>query len=110
MSSNRQHKRMIVAITGASGALYALRFLRAALLHGHHVDLVLSEYGKRLLIEECDWNIKTESCEERIHKDEPNLQLKGTIEIHGEKNLGASIASGSKQWDALIVIPCSMSC
>jgi 4-hydroxy-3-polyprenylbenzoate decarboxylase len=108
MSSNSQHKRMIVAVTGASGALYALRFLRAALLHGHHVDLVLSEYGKRLLIEECDWNLKTTTCQDRLLQDEPNLQLPGTLDIHGEKNLGASIASGSKQWDAMIAIPCSM--
>ena len=56
-------QRMIVAVTGASGALYAVRLLKAGLELGLSIDLVVSDYGKRLLIEECDLNLKTLSIE-----------------------------------------------
>jgi len=45
-------KEIIVAITGASGAIYAGRLLRALLAGGHSVHLVLSKYGRLLLKEE----------------------------------------------------------
>ena len=41
-----------LAITGASGAIYATRTLAALLAHGCTVDLVISDYGKRLLRDE----------------------------------------------------------
>ena len=56
-------RRIVTAVTGASGALYAVRFLRACLSLGMRVDLVVSEYGHRLLIEECGLNLKVESVE-----------------------------------------------
>src|SRR5262249_25459098 len=42
--------RLVVGVTGASGALYAVRFLKACLEGGVAVDLVVSDYGQRLLI------------------------------------------------------------
>ena len=41
----------MVGVTGASGALYAVRFLKACLESGVAVELVVSDYGQRLLIE-----------------------------------------------------------
>jgi 4-hydroxy-3-polyprenylbenzoate decarboxylase len=99
---------MVVAVTGASGAIYAMRFLRAALRLGLHVDLVVSDYGKRLLIEECDLNLKTEGIEDRLRRDDPEFSPEGSITMHGEHELGAGIASGSRRWDAMVVVPCSM--
>ena len=55
--------RIVVAITGASGAIYAVRLIKAGLEAGAHLDVVVSDYGKRLLIEECDWNVKAEPIE-----------------------------------------------
>ena len=43
---------MAIAITGASGALYAVRTLAALLDRGLHVELVISDYGRRLLRDE----------------------------------------------------------
>jgi 4-hydroxy-3-polyprenylbenzoate decarboxylase len=105
---DRERDRLVVAITGASGALYALRLLRAVLASGLDVDLVVSAYGKRLLIEECGLNVKTESIEQRLRSDEPDLQLSGSITLHGEQELGAPIASGSRRWRGMVVVPCSM--
>ena len=51
----------MIAVTGASGALYAVRLLKAGLELGLELHLVASDYGKRLLIEECGLNLKTTS-------------------------------------------------
>ncbi|MBI3490743.1 MAG: hypothetical protein HY047_02960, partial [Acidobacteria bacterium] len=40
------------AITGASGAVYATRTLAALLARGAHVELIVSDYGRRLLHDE----------------------------------------------------------
>ena len=48
----RQPDRLRVAITGASGALYATRTLAALLERAVHVELVVSDYGRRLLRDE----------------------------------------------------------
>ena len=51
MSAERA-RSVAVAITGASGALYAVRTLAALLAQSVHVELVISDYGKRLLRDE----------------------------------------------------------
>ena len=47
-----RQRNIIVAVTGASGALYATRTLAALLERGCHVDLIISDYGRRLLRDE----------------------------------------------------------
>ena len=46
--------RVVVGISGASGAAYALRLVQLLLASDHEVHLVVSEYGKRLLSDEAD--------------------------------------------------------
>ena len=48
-------KSFVVGVTGASGALYAARTLRALLASGHHVHLVMSRYGRYVMHEELGW-------------------------------------------------------
>jgi 4-hydroxy-3-polyprenylbenzoate decarboxylase len=97
-----------VAITGASGALYATRTLAALLARGTHVELVISDYGRRLLFDELG---------ERASLDElkPFLVDKygadvdaGTLNLHSNKDLGATIASGSHGCRGMVIVPCSM--
>ena len=45
-------RSIAIAVTGASGAVYATRTLAALLARGIHVELVVSDYGKRLLHDE----------------------------------------------------------
>lgn len=101
-------KRLVVAVTGASGALYAVRFLKAALELGLRVDLVVSDYGKRLLIEECDLNLKTLPIEDWLERTYGPAERPGRLELHSVHDLDSRIASGSQRWDAMVVIPCSM--
>lgn len=101
-------KRIVTAVTGASGALYAVRFLKATLEAGLRVDLVASDYGKRLLIEECGLNLKTDPVGEWLDRAYGPAERPGSLVMHRDADLGASIASGSQRWDAMVVIPCSM--
>jgi len=103
-----QARRIVVAVTGASGAIYAVRLLKSCLESGHLVELVCSDYGKRLLIEECGLNLKTETVEAWLDRSYGARERPGEIRVHHDRDLGAQIASGSQRWDGMVVIPCSM--
>ena len=95
-------------MSGASGAIYAVRLLKACLELGLHIELVASDYGKRLLIEECGLNLKSESVHEWLDRTYGKTDRPGTVRQHAAGDLGAPIASGSQSWQAMVVIPCSM--
>ncbi len=103
-----QGRRIVVGVTGASGGLYAVRFLKAVLEQGLDVDLVVSDYGKRLLIEECDLNLKTTKVGEWLDRAYGPADRPGKLTEHRNNDLGAPIASGSQVWDAMVVVPCTM--
>jgi 4-hydroxy-3-polyprenylbenzoate decarboxylase len=101
-------KRIIVAVTGASGALYAARLLRALLLGGHQVHLVMSKYGRYLLHDELGFVPEKEGITaflERLYGDALPQDL---LHEYGANDQTSSIASGSVQVDGMAVIPCSM--
>lgn len=100
--------RIVVAITGASGALYAVRFLKACLELGVTTELIVSDYGNRLLIEELELNLKAETVESWLTRKYGESQRPGSITRHADHDLGATIASGSQAWTGMAVIPCSM--
>ena len=101
-------KTIIVGITGASGACYATRLLRALLTGGHHVHLTMSKYGRYLLHEELGFKADEESVREflqRLYGDE----MVGTGELaeHGVNDMTSTLASGSVHSDGMVVIPCT---
>jgi 4-hydroxy-3-polyprenylbenzoate decarboxylase len=107
MSAERP-RSVALGITGASGALYATRTLAALLARGLHVELVVSDYGKRLLRDE----LGDEAAVERLTtflsaKYGPEIE-KGSLAVHSNRDLGASIASGSQQCAGMAIVPCSM--
>ncbi|UWE04937.1 UbiX family flavin prenyltransferase [Laceyella sacchari] len=98
------HKRLILGMTGASGAPYGLCILEECLRQGHTVHLVVSEAGWRVLMEEHGWEVQErERCFTKRYG-----HLPGTLVYHPLKDIGATIASGSFQTDGMIVAPCSM--
>lgn len=101
-------RRIVVAVTGASGALYAVRFVKATLELGLHLELVATDFGRRLLIEECGLNLKTTGFEDWLDDRYGKTERRGTLALHREQDLDASIASGSQHWDGMVVLPCSM--
>jgi len=87
--------RLIVAITGASGAIYGIRLLEALReVPDAEIHLVISNGGKLNISLETDWSLK--DVEALAH------------EVHSDQNLAATIASGSFRTGGMIVAPCSM--
>lgn len=101
-------RRIVLAVTGASGALYAMRTLSALLQHGQHVDLVITEFGRRLLIDELGPEARVDRLQVYLEDTWGEGVRRGGWVLHSNKDLGARIASGSKGADAMVIVPCSM--
>src|SRR4051794_17558296 len=106
--SAEQTTSVAIGITGASGALYAVRTVAALLSRGVHVELVVSDYGRRLLRDE----LGDEATVDRLlpfltEKYGPAVQS-GTINLHSNRDMGATIASGSHGCKSMAIVPCSM--
>ena len=107
MSTDRR-RSIALAITGASGALYATRTLAALLERGCHIELIVSEYGRRLLRDELGDAAATEKLFEYLATRYGENVRAGTYTLYSNRDLGAKIASGSQDCEAMIVVPCSM--
>jgi 4-hydroxy-3-polyprenylbenzoate decarboxylase len=107
MSADLSARRLTVAITGASGALYAVRTLAALLELGHGVDLVVSDYGRRLLRDELGDGAMVEQMIPFLVQKYGEGINKGRLEVFANHDLGASIASGSHATHGMVVVPCS---
>ncbi len=102
------HRSVALAVTGASGALYAVRTLAELLSRGVHVELVVSDYGRRLLRDELGEGASVDRLMEYLAtKYGPQVNA-GAFTLHSNRDLGATIASGSQGCTAMIVVPCSM--
>lgn len=98
-------KRLVIGISGASGAAYARRTVSHLLELGHEVHVVASPSGVRLLVDE-------------LGADGFDLRLLGGLAAgadpaerglirHNFRDVGAVIASGSFRHDGMAVVPCS---
>ena len=101
-------KQFIVGVTGASGAIYAGRLLRALLAGGHTVHLVLSRYGRYLLHQELGFRPERESMPEFLARLYGDQVGQGELFEYKFDDLACTIASGSAPMDGMVVIPCSL--
>jgi flavin prenyltransferase len=101
-------KSIAVAITGASGAIYATRTVAALLATGVHVELVISDYGRRLLRDELGEAASVDRLMAFLSDKYGGAVSAGTVTVHGNRDLGATIASGSHGCSGMVVVPCSM--
>jgi flavin prenyltransferase len=101
-------RSIAVAITGASGALYAARTMAALLERGCHLELIVSEYGRRLLRDELGDDAAVDKLREYLAATYGDAVRTGTYTLHRNKDLGAKLASGSQDCEAMVVVPCSM--
>lgn len=95
--------RIIVGITGASGALYARRLIHLLIAAGIETHLVVSPLGQRLLHEE----LGMEGIDLTGLAGGKAGGKAGLLVHHPYRDVGAPIASGSFRHDGMIVIPCS---
>ncbi len=84
--------KILVAITGASGALYAQRLLDNLDSHAHEIHVVLSNYAQQVIATELP----------------DGLKLPAGAKLHNLKSMNAPFASGSNPPDVMVVIPCTM--
>lgn len=101
-------RRIAIAITGASGAIYATRTIAALLERGCHIELVISDYGRRLLRDELGEAASVDKLLDFLVAKYGEGVRNGTYALHSNRDLGAKIASGSQNCDAMGVVPCSM--
>jgi 4-hydroxy-3-polyprenylbenzoate decarboxylase len=84
--------KLLIAITGASGSLYAQRLLDNIDAQEHEVHVILSSYAGQVMAEELAGG----------------LRLQPGVQQHGARSMHLPFASGSNPPDAMVVIPCSM--
>jgi 4-hydroxy-3-polyprenylbenzoate decarboxylase len=84
--------KILVAITGASGALYAQRLLDNLDPRQHEIHVVMSRYAQQVIAEELSGG----------------LRLPAGAKTHNFNSMNAPFASGSNPPDAMVVVPCTM--
>jgi len=94
-------KKLIVAITGASGSAYFLRLMEKLALQELELHVIASEQGRKVLQYETGVDLE----------EQAQLWKKGTskVIVEDNSNLFSAVASGSYRCDAMVIIPCSMS-
>jgi flavin prenyltransferase len=97
-----------MAITGASGALYATRTLAALLERGVQVELIVSDYGRRLLRDELGEAASVDRLVPFLIDTYGAAVSAGSVTLHGNRDLGATLASGSHGCSGMVIVPCSM--
>ena len=86
-----EKKKIIVAVTGASGAVYAQRLIELLEAQKHSISMIISDYASQV-----------------IHAEIGKLRTSSTTQKFNNRSMNAPFASGSAVVDAMVVIPCSM--
>lgn len=86
-------RRIVVAVTGGSGMIYAEDLLRELAASDAEVHLIVTPGAKQVMPSELDVDL-------------PALQAHADV-LHKDHDLGAPIASGSFRADAMVIVPCS---
>jgi 4-hydroxy-3-polyprenylbenzoate decarboxylase len=88
-------RRIVVGMSGASGAIYGIRMLEI-LSQAEDIEthLILSPSAGQTIVDETDWNVS---------------RVKELADVvYNNKDIGASLSSGSYRHDGMIVAPCSV--
>jgi 4-hydroxy-3-polyprenylbenzoate decarboxylase len=83
--------KLVIAGTGASGAIYLQRLLAQINCAANEVHLVLSSFAKQV-----------------IHDELGELQIPTGVHEHNDRSMNVPFASGSTQFNAMIIVPCTM--
>lgn len=97
------HRPIVLAITGASGAPYAVRLLEVLVASGRPVQLIVSGHGLRLL--------RTESAIGSVEELRTRIGVKAwdrLVTVFDDADRGAAPASGSARNAGMVICPCSM--
>src|SRR5262249_30909835 len=84
--------KLLIAATGASGSIYLQRLLDQIDAGAHEVHLVLSGYARQVATQELG-----------------KLKIAKAVAQHNEMDMNVPYVSGSARFDAMVIVPCSMS-
>jgi 4-hydroxy-3-polyprenylbenzoate decarboxylase len=84
--------KLVIAATGASGTIYLQRLLAQIDASAHEVHLIMSAHAKQVAAQEVD-----------------DFSVPPGVMQQGENNLNVPYVSGSSRFDAMVIVPCSMS-
>jgi len=83
--------KLVIAATGASGAIYLQRLLAQIDGRAHEVHLLMSGYARDVAKQELD-----------------DFKIPSTVSEHSETDMNVPFVSGSARFDAMVIVPCSM--
>ena len=87
-------KKVVLALTGASGVIYGITLIKALKKMGCYIYLIVSENAKKIIQYETEYELK-----EIISLGD---------EFSEEKNIAFKLASGSAEYDIAVIAPCSL--
>jgi flavin prenyltransferase len=102
------NRSIAIGVTGASGAIYAVRTIAALLEAGCRLEIVFSDYGRRLLLDELGPDAKADRLADLLVARYGESVRRGTFAMQSNRDMGAALASGSHACEAMVVVPCSM--
>ena len=83
--------KLVIAATGASGAIYLQRLLEQIDCRAHDVHLIMSGYAREVVKQELD-----------------DFKIPPAVSQHSATDMNVPFVSGSARFDAMVVVPCSM--
>jgi 4-hydroxy-3-polyprenylbenzoate decarboxylase len=83
--------KLVIAASGASGAIYLQRLLDRLDPRAHEIHLLLSHHAKQVIAGEIG-----------------ELQVPGGVTQHPDQGMHVPFVSGSARFDAMVIVPCSM--
>ena len=105
---------VVVAISGASGAVYSVRLLQQLALAGIDVELTISDAGRQVIKQELEIDVDLEDlnlsallqveCSALTPIELPSLE---SISYYHYRDLMSPMASGSHRTKAMVICPCS---
>lgn len=101
---------LILAVSGASGLIYAVRSLKFLLEADYAIELVASK--SVYMVWQAEQNVRMPSDpgqQEQFWRQQAGVETAGKLVCHPWGDVGANIASGSFRTLGMIVMPCSMS-
>src|SRR5581483_9444108 len=104
MSAKPSARRLVVAITGASGAPYAVRFLQEAVRHYGEIFVAISDQALQVLSLETGRAVHARSLSAETLLGFPTPVLK----FVDKRDYFSPPASGSFRHDGMVIVPCSM--
>lgn len=107
MTNKFQHKPVILAMTGASGAAYGLRLLEILIKAQRPVYLLVSKAAQIVLATESQLDVPSKPEEMAAWFSEKYHAQPGQLQVFGREQWMAPVASGSHTAESMVICPCT---